>query len=126
MNGSRTVLVVEDDDPIRDILLEILNDQGYDAVGAANGRDALDLLRSLEPLPCLVLLDLMMPVMDGAAFREAQVRDPSLAAIPVVVLSAYADAAAQARRMGATGFLKKPVEVKRVVELARTYCAVAS
>lgn len=125
MTTAAPVLVVEDDHPIRDALIEILTDTGFSAVGAANGSEAIELLRTLDPRPCLVLLDLMMPVMDGASFRREQVKDPSLAHIPVIVLSAYADAAAQAKRMGVDGFLRKPLEARQVIALAHAHCATA-
>ena len=86
---SHTVLVVEDDLDIRQALMEILDEHGFAALGARDGAEALDLLSRATELPCLILLDLMMPVMDGASFREAQRKDPRLASIPVVVLSAY-------------------------------------
>ena len=76
------VMVVEDDLEIREALMDSLTDSGWEAIGAPNGAAALQYLASTDRLPCLVLLDLMMPVMDGQAFREAQLRDDRLAHIP--------------------------------------------
>ena len=94
MTTSHRIFVVDDEDMIRDSIVEFLDENGYEAVGAAHGRDALDKLTASEPRPCLILLDLMMPVMDGRSFREEQLQTPELAAIPVVLFSAYRDALA--------------------------------
>jgi CheY-like chemotaxis protein len=102
------VLVVEDDGLIRESLLEVLADQGYQVTGAGNGREALTALATV-PRPDVILLDLMMPVMDGRSFRDEQLRDPDLAGIPVVVLSAASDVLRVAADMGAAGVLRKPV-----------------
>jgi CheY-like chemotaxis protein len=102
------VMVVEDDGLIRESLLEVLADQGYQVIGAGNGREALAALAT-APRPDVILLDLMMPVMDGRSFRDEQLRDPDLAGIPVVVLSAASDVLRVAADMGAAGVLRKPV-----------------
>ncbi|MGZ6143543.1 MAG: response regulator [Myxococcales bacterium] len=118
---SHQVLVVEDDADIRTALIDVLNEHGYEAVGAINGLDALEKLRApQERKPCLIVLDLMMPVMDGRAFREEQLNTPELAAIPVVVVSAYRDIIDQALRI--TEFLRKPLNVDDLVAAARRYC----
>ena len=79
-------------------------------VSAANGREALDRLHEMSP-PSVILLDLMMPVMDGEQFRGEQLRDPALASIPVVVLSAHAQAEERAARIGAAACLRKPFDI---------------
>ena len=115
------VLVVEDDPDIRATLCEALDDHGYTAVGAGNGAEALDYLRgALEP-PCLILLDLMMPVMDGQTFRNEQRADPRIAAIPVVVISAYRDVEKYASELAAE-YLPKPVRLDTLIETARRHC----
>lgn len=116
------VLVVEDDRDIREGLLDTLTDNGYQSVGAANGRDALATLRTAASLPCMILLDIMMPVMDGAAFREEQLRDPKLADIPVVLISAHRDVAERARTLKVAAYLEKPLSVKNLLDLAHEYC----
>jgi two-component system response regulator MprA len=110
-----TVLVVEDDRDVRDAIAEVLDDSGYLPVLAANGREALARLRSGEPLPHLILLDLMMPEMDGWEFRSVQGSDPALSGVPVVVLTAHADAQDAADRMHAAGFLRKPVQLTELL-----------
>jgi CheY-like chemotaxis protein len=117
---SRIVLVVEDDVDVRDALGEALQDSGYVAYAASNGREALAWLRTGAPSPCLILLDIMMPVMDGLQFRAVQQQDPALAHIPVVVLSAHTSAPELARQMGALGYLKKPIELDMLLS---TVCA---
>ncbi len=85
---ERTVMVVEDDALIRDAVVEILATEGFDPIAAGDGQEALARLRHDKLSPALILLDLMMPVMNGWEFRAAQLADPELAAIPVVVMSA--------------------------------------
>jgi len=115
------VLVVEDDVAIRETLLEVLEDEGFQAVGAANGREALERLQEPGELPRLIVLDLMMPVMDGAGFREEQLRLPRAATIPVVVLTAYRDLARAANELRAQHVLKKPLRLAQLLDIARSY-----
>jgi CheY-like chemotaxis protein len=117
------VLVVDDEDTIRDTLVDILGGNGYVAVGATDGEDALRKLRAPGEPWDLILLDLTMPVMDGATFRDEQRRDPALAAIPVVVVSAYRDVAAKAADLRAAAYLSKPLNVPLLLDLLRTHAA---
>jgi CheY-like chemotaxis protein len=111
---DRLILVVDDDDDIRESIVEILQDRGFATAEARNGEDALLQLRG-GLRPDAILLDLMMPVMDGRAFRDAQRADPALAAIPVVVLSAQNDVATTAADMKPSAFLKKPSSLKEIL-----------
>lgn len=115
------ILVVEDDRAIREVFIQILEDEGYGAVGAANGQEAIDMLRRPQRF-CLILLDLMMPVMNGWQFRLAQRQDPVLAPIPVVVISADASAQEHVRQMDVDGFLKKPVELDLLLSTIDQLC----
>jgi CheY-like chemotaxis protein len=117
-----SVLVVEDDRDARDLLIYVLEDKGYAAAGAAHGREALGWLRASERPPCLILLDLMMPVMDGWQFRREQQRDPGLCAIPVLVVSAAAGLSQEAAALGAAGCVTKPVDVDHLMNLVRRHC----
>jgi len=119
---SHSVLVVEDDADIRQALVEILEDHGFGAVGVRHGGEALDYLTRAQVLPCVILLDLMMPVMDGASFRAAQRLDPRLCAIPVVVLSAYRDLDRQADGLDAVSVLNKPPSVRELVSVIHAHC----
>ena len=121
MNAHR-VLVVEDDETIRETLCEFLEDQGYEVTGARHGQDALDKLADLTDPPCLIVLDLMMPVMDGAAFRQHQLRDPALSGIPVVVISAYRDIKERVNGLGATAHLQKPLKLVDLLGLVEQHC----
>ena len=123
---SGKVLVVEDDFLIRESLLEILEDNGYEVVGASHGQDALTHLETNPILPCLILLDLMMPVMDGRAFREEQLRRAAIADIPVVVVSAHHDVAEEVKGLQATSYLRKPVKLSELLRVVRSFCAPAA
>jgi CheY-like chemotaxis protein len=107
--APRRVLVVDDSRANRDALADLLSADGFVVSTAADGSEALDRLRS-EPAPDLILLDLMMPVMDGWAFLQEHRRDQALAHIPVVVVSALDRVRARAAALGAADFLTKPVE----------------
>ena len=118
------VMVVEDDADIRETILEVLADNAVPAVGAENGADALDRLHDpARTKPCLILLDIMMPVMDGWGFRAAQQEDPELAGIPVIVLTAHAQGDRAAREMAVDGFLKKPFDLEALLGTVRRYVA---
>jgi two-component system, OmpR family, response regulator CpxR len=114
-----TVLLVEDDHDIRVGVRNLLEDRGYKVLTATNGRGALELLASVDPKPSLILLDLMLPVMDGWHFA-AQVRaQHPLAAIPIAIMSAFEDPPPPA---GVVAFLKKPVRDDQLLQLVETYC----
>lgn len=98
----------------------LLSDEGYDVAIACNGREALSYL-ARDEVPALILLDIMMPVMDGYAFRETQRQHPVLAAIPVVVLSA-GEKSERVTAMRPSAFLKKPFDVDALLTLVEKYC----
>jgi CheY-like chemotaxis protein len=116
------ILVVDDDRDIRDSLVELLEDHGHPAVGAANGVEALEVLRTSPALPCLILLDLMMPLMDGREFRERQLENPAWSDIPVIVISAYSDVEDQARAL-AVDHMRKPLAMRPLIAAVRRHCA---
>jgi CheY-like chemotaxis protein len=119
--SKSSVLVVEDDVDVREALVVFLQGEGYDVVEAEHGQEALQRLRS-GPRIGLILLDLMMPVMNGWQFREAQTKDPSLAEIPVVIVTADHGAVKKAAAAGAAGCLLKPVELGDVLDYVGRYC----
>lgn len=112
-----TVLIAEDDAAIRDGLSMSLEIEGYRVLTAENGREALALLPTLRG-PSLLLLDLLMPEMNGWELLEAKNRDPSLASIPVVVLSATQSA----KLPGVAAFVPKPYELDKVIGAIREHC----
>ena len=116
------VMVVEDDEEIRLAMVELLEDNGCDVVSQPNGQLALDYLGQAGELPCLIFLDLMMPVMDGQAFRQAQLLDPRIADIPVVVISAYRDVDQISAQLKAATFIKKPPQLRELVSAIEQYC----
>ena len=119
---ERTVLVVEDDREVRDAIAEVLADFEYKALEASNGVEALHKLRTASTRPCLILLDVMMPGMDGWEFRAEQKRDPTVKDIPVILLSAHTDVKSAAEQMNAAGFLAKPVGVDMLLKIVERFC----
>jgi CheY-like chemotaxis protein len=115
------ILVVEDDLDIRSILTQLLMFEGYDVEEAADGAEALALLRRDGP-PALILLDLMMPVMDGWQLRAELQRDPALASIPVVIVSADVRVEQEASRLRVAGLLKKPLQIEPLLDLVHRIC----
>jgi CheY-like chemotaxis protein len=114
VDGQR-VLVVEDDPVLRDILRTLLTDEGYVARTATDGSHALAKLQTWRPGP--ILLDLMMPGMDGWSFRRAQLAKPSLASIPVVMLSAAYASWREAEKLGVAAVLAKPYDFDALLTL---------
>lgn len=112
--ATGTILVVDDDDDIRAVLAELLDYEGHGVATAANGREALDYLRA-HPDTALVFLDLMMPVMDGFEFREQQKRDPAIADIPVVVMTARG--AVPAGVLDVATILPKPIDLDKLLDV---------
>lgn len=115
------ILVIEDDNAIRAFLIEILEEEGYQAVGYSDGYAALQYLKSNQQ-PQLIVLDLMMPRMNGWQFRQAQLADPAIAKIPVVVLSARADLVQQHNDLKANSYLPKPIDYDQLLSLVQRYC----
>ncbi len=120
--GDRPILLVEDDEATREAVGLLLRGQGYAVADASNGREALDWLHG-GLRPRLILLDLIMPVMDGYAFRAEQLADPELEDIPVLVCSAAADLSRRDRSLRAAATLSKPVELDRLVGAVRGLAA---
>jgi CheY-like chemotaxis protein len=111
----KTVLVIDDEFGVVEVLLAALRDEGYRAVAAADGRQGLELLR--ETRPDLVLLDFMMPRMDGTATAKAMRAAPETRDIPIVMMSGVSEAAVRQRFAGYTAFLRKPFRVRAALEL---------
>lgn len=115
--AAPAILVVEDDEDAREAMIALLQMKGYRAVPAANGREALDYLEE-APAPDLIILDLWMPVMDGWHFRSEQIKNPRLAHIPVIVVTALSDRP----DVDADEVIIKPVDVERLLSTVDHYC----
>jgi CheY-like chemotaxis protein len=120
------VLIVDDDDNIRLILTMLLEHAGYTVAGRANGQEALAYLATTSNLPCVIVLDLMMPLMDGWEFRVQQLAEPVLAAIPVVVFSAAPPDDEAADTLRAVAVLQKPIEFASLLALVAQSCTASS
>lgn len=120
--AATPILVVEDSADVRRSLEWLLRVDGYRIVTAINGADALRKLQA-GLRPCIILLDLNMPQMDGFEFRKRQLEDPDLAAIPVVVYSGISDPEAAAKQLHATAFLQKPFDLATLLATVEAHCA---
>jgi len=110
--ARRAIMIVDDDDAIREALEDVLGDEGYEVVGMSDGQQALDYLR-VEKRPSAILVDLWMPVMDGWKFLDALLEDPRFSRIPLVVLTAARDQ--RARDLRVSEVLTKPVQLQQVL-----------
>jgi CheY-like chemotaxis protein len=118
-HGHKAVLIVEDEDDLRQMMAQMLAIEGIRAATVTNGREALAYLEQGDS-PDVILLDLMMPVMDGWEFSRRQQSDPRLKDVPVIVLSALDPGRAAGVRSAA--FLKKPLDFDLMLQLVRGYC----
>jgi CheY-like chemotaxis protein len=118
--GPRLVLLVEDDAELRVMMEAVLTIEGVRVVTATNGAEAFNLARKHRP--CLILLDLMMPIMTGEEFRKAQLANAEIRDIPVLVVSAHYDAPRTARRMKAIACLTKPIDFEALGAAVRARC----
>lgn len=116
---DKNILVIEDDQEIRSVLQFALELEGYKVATAIHGQDALNQLRQTDSLPHLILLDLMMPVMDGWQFLAIKKQEPRLANLPVLVVSAAGD---RAKNFEASGYIKKPIELDFLLESIKQHC----
>jgi CheY-like chemotaxis protein len=120
--GRETVLVVDDDEDLLDVARDVIEHEGFRVLTAANGEEALRQLASGET-PCLILLDMSMPGMDGQEFRRRQLSDPGIAGIPVVGFTGIANAEREATRIALSSVLRKPVNLHQLLETVAHYCS---
>jgi len=119
---NHRVLIVEDDPGCREAVADLLESEGYAVTVADNGQVALDRLRGgLDP--CVILLDLMMPVKDGWQFRAEQLRDEALTALPVIVMSGAGRVIERAQQLGLQDYIEKPVVPEHLLDVVGRYCA---
>ena len=121
------VLIVEDDPATREMVATLLASEGFYTVAAEDGLEGLHLLRAVRhrapEVPCLILLDLMMPRLGGNEFRRAQLGDPVVAAVPVAVMSGATNAEVWAKGLGAVATVGKPLDFDTLLAVVRRYCA---
>lgn len=115
-----TVLIVDDQPDNREVVAIILRAHGYSVLEAENGADALNVLSANRP--CVILLDLTMPVMDGWRFRSEQLARPDLNAIPVVLYSAHSELDRHAAALGASAILRKPIDIADLTRIVDSAC----
>ncbi|MEZ0392420.1 MAG: response regulator [Pseudobdellovibrionaceae bacterium] len=113
--ATKTILVVEDDKDIRRNLKALLESEGYLVEVAENGQIAIDFLAQATDLPNLIILDLMMPVMDGFEFREKQDQIARIASIPVAIMTADGHVEEKKFRTGAAAALRKPADIEDIL-----------
>jgi len=113
----KTIMVIEDDHDTRVSLRQSLEAEGYFVFSAANGKQGLEIIRRIKP-PCLILLDLVMPIMDGEEFIKALENDASLHIIPVVLVSAFPE---KAKRLIAKAFVTKPIDLKTLLKVVKDF-----
>jgi CheY-like chemotaxis protein len=118
MPASGVVLVVDDDPDLREVIRDTLADEGYETIDAADGRSALDYLRS-HPPPRVILLDWNMSPLNGGEFMTEVAKDPELARIPVVLLTADGAVQEKAKRHPFVGYLVKPVNLDLLFEMLK-------
>ena len=117
------ILIVDDELSIREMMADLLADEGYKVFTAIDGFDALTQLHGSKELPELIVLDLMMPRMNGWEFRAALRQDPTLASIPVVVLSAHPDVARLSAALDVAAYLPKPIHIDRLLAIVQRFYA---
>ncbi|HEY6065974.1 MAG TPA: response regulator [Thermoanaerobaculia bacterium] len=118
----KTVLVVDDDADFLIVMREVIEEERFRCLTARNGDEALQMLESGET-PCLIILDLKMPGMDGPEFRRRQLLHPRIAKIPVVGFTGAANGEAEARRLALSSLLRKPVHLHQLLETVAHYCS---
>ena len=117
-----SILVVDDDDAIRLVISTLLTEEGYLVTEAVNGQAALTQLHSSTPLPCVILLDLMMPVLSGWEFLRIRQTDPVVQRIPVVAISASRGIADSVATLNVQEALAKPIDLDRLLATIQLYC----
>ena len=120
--AKKKILVVEDDRDIQTVVVQLLESEGFETICANNGREALQVLKDdTQNLPDLIILDLMMPIMDGFEFREEQKRDPRIANVPIVIMSADGNVEPKKHKIDAKAYIKKPLDIDDLIELVKPH-----
>jgi CheY-like chemotaxis protein len=114
---NRTILLIEDDRDICEIVEQVLAEEGYETIAVSNGAEGLQRLRSGAVRPFVIMLDLMLPVMDAWQFRAEQTTDAGLAAIPVIIFSANPKVRQHADSLGAAAVIRKPPSLDELLSV---------
>lgn len=122
MHVAKSILIIEDDVSIRELLVELLESEGYKVFSAENGLEALSILNKGTKLN-LIIVDLMMPVMDGYAFRKEQLKNDSWSNIPTIVMSAESNAKEKLKSYNVTAFFSKPIELETILQMIKKYAS---
>lgn len=121
MKSCKKVLVIEDDQAIRQMVQDVLELEGYETSGAANGNEGIEYLQKSDAgKPCVIILDMMMPVANGWQFLDFQRNHQKLADIPVIVCSAFKESAKTVRP---SAFIEKPIKLNVLREAVKALCA---
>jgi CheY-like chemotaxis protein len=115
------VLIIDDNQDFRSPLQHLLREEGYSVSTASNGQEALAFLRN-HPLPCLILLDLMMPVMNGWEFRNEQLKDSQLSSVPTVLLTGMLSLEEVSDTLHPAGYISKAAPYETILETVQRYC----
>jgi two-component system response regulator MprA len=120
MPSCKKLLIVEDDEAIRHMMQDVLEIEGYEIVVAADGQEGIELLGASDEAPCVIILDMMMPRMNGWQFLDQQRLNPKYAGIPVIICSAYTESA---KAVKPSAFVAKPVQLPVLTSAVRAFCA---
>ena len=120
---EKTIMIVDDESSIRSALTDILEDEGYQVVVVRNGLEAITYLHNNSKLPCLILLDLIMPEVSGVEFLTRQQSEPMLASIPVIAMSSNMYLAQQTPILGVADYLLKPFDLGELLSTVTRLCA---
>ena len=115
------VLIAEDNDEVREVLEEMIRAEGAEVDAVSDGAQAWERVRR-APYPCLILLDLKMPVLDGIGFLEKRNADPEVARIPVIMLTGSVELEGREAELNLQGFVKKPFDPEALSRMVRDYC----
>lgn len=118
--NCKNVLIIDDDEAVRETIGEILESRGYHPLFASDGAEAISMMERQSEPPCLILLDMMMPGMNGWQFLDFQRADPKFANVPVIVCSAYSETA---KSVSNATILAKPIELTSLVQAVHAFCA---
>jgi CheY-like chemotaxis protein len=120
MTACKKLLIVEDDEAIRQMMQDVLEIEGYEILSAADGGEGIKLLNSSSETPCVIILDMMMPNVNGWQFLDEQRVNPKFSGIPVIVCSAYTESAKAVRP---SAFVEKPVQLPKLTQAVKAFCA---